>query len=343
MNCPECGQARIGNDPECWQCGHSYTGEPLRHVAEQAMQEDLGEGVEVVKPNMEWVYAKTLMKAGFAVFVIGLIGVGLVLAWYFDVPGKVASFFTIPSFSFGIPAMGGSPAILNEEDISNASMQEMEIHGPIIVPQGASTQHLTYGSQKVQLDVYNPGCGNCPAVILIHGSAGIDGDRAVRYEGFARDLMGEGILAINVHYMDSSRGKWEETIVHAITFASMIENVDEDRIGLVGYSLGGTLGLQVASKDGRVSLLATIAGYTPSGFSQDDALNLPHTLMISGSEDSAVNTLNKIKGWREEAGRPIKTRINEGIGHNRVPMEVFEENWKTIVEFFKYNFRKRGF
>ena len=198
-------------------------------------------------------------------------------------------------------------------------------------------EYLEYDKERVRLDIYNPGYRDCPVVILIHGAAGIEGIRAARYKGFATDLMNNGAIAINVYYLDSRRKNWTQTIIQTIDYAQEIPNADRNRIGILGYSLGGTVALKVASSDRRVKLLATNAGYLPSGFTKEDAANLPKTLMISGTKDHAINTLNKIKQWFKELGKPLQTQINRGLGHNNIPMSVFNKNWKTIVRFFRDN------
>lgn len=201
----------------------------------------------------------------------------------------------------------------------------------------ASVSVLEYDNQKIRLDIYDPKSFNCPVVILIHGGAGIKGDRAERYRGFATDLMNKGIIAINVHYFDSQQSKWIKTIIKTIDYAEAIPNANKDKIGIVGYSLGGTLALAAASLDKRVTLLAISAGYLPPGFTKEDARNLPSTYMISGTEDDAIHTLNQLKSWFEEFNKPFKSKINEGLGH-AAPANIFKEDWRTIVEFFTENF-----
>jgi len=58
-----------------------------------------------------------------------------------------------------------------------------------------TSEYLQYADQRVKLDIYNPGSSSCPVAILIHGAAGIEGDRAERYRNFATDLRKKGIIA----------------------------------------------------------------------------------------------------------------------------------------------------
>jgi len=198
---------------------------------------------------------------------------------------------------------------------------------------GESSANLEYANEKVRLDIYNPTFPQCPVVILIHGAAGIEGDRAERYRGFATDLMNKGMIAVNVHYFDSKKENWIETIIQTLNYVQNIGNADTDRIGIVGYSLGGTIALIVSSIDRRVKVLALNSGFLPNGFTREKAARLPKTFMISGSNDTAMNTLNTLKQWFIESGNPFETKINEGLGHDDVPLDVFQENWQAIVKF----------
>ena len=210
---------------------------------------------------------------------------------------------------------------------------------PILLDKGFNKCYLEYDDEKIILDIYNPDSWRCPVVILIHGAAGIEGNRAVRYKGFATDLMNKDIIAINVHYFDTKRRmNWTKTVLETINYSQRIKNADKNKIGLVGYSLGGTIALAVASVDNRVKLLAINAGYMPSGFSKRQAANLPRTLMLSGTEDTSIQTLNQLSTWFKGLGIPFETKINPGMGHS-VPMNIFNENWRTIVNFFVRNFK----
>ncbi len=197
---------------------------------------------------------------------------------------------------------------------------------------------LRYNNEEVQLDIYNPKKRYCPVAILIHGAAGIEGNRAIRYKRFATDLMEEEIIAINVHYFDSQRKNWIETIIKTIDYAEGIYNAESGKIGLIGYSLGGTIALKVASLDDRVKLLAIIAGYLPSGFTKKDAANLPETYMRAGTADSAINTLYQLQRWFEELDKPFTAKIDKSHGHS-VPTAIFWKNWETLVSFVVDKFK----
>ncbi|MDD3296428.1 MAG: dienelactone hydrolase family protein [Candidatus Omnitrophica bacterium] len=207
------------------------------------------------------------------------------------------------------------------------------------VEYGKSTHYMRYGNEKVRLDIYNPGMGTekRPIVILIHGSAGITGNRATRYREFGNSLMLRGIIAINVHYFDSQKSNWVKTFIKTIDYAQNIPNADKNKIGIVGYSLGGMIAFRVASGDKRVKLLTVNAGSLPADFTKKDAAALPFTYMISGTKDKSIKSLYILKEWLKELKKPFKTKIDEGMGHT-IPMNIFRENWSSIVDFFAGNF-----
>ncbi len=199
------------------------------------------------------------------------------------------------------------------------------------------SEEIRYNGQSVRLDVYNPYRASSPVVILIHGAAGIEGDRAERYDTFATELSQKGMIAINVHYFHSPRNLWKRTITEAISYAETIPNANSSLIALVGYSLGGTIALQVASSDERVSHLVIQSGYLPRGFTKEDASLLPPTYICAGTEDTAIETLRQLDSWLSSLGIPIETRINHGYGHT-MPMTLFWENWREIVRYLQRSF-----
>ena len=185
----------------------------------------------------------------------------------------------------------------------------------------------------------NPGGGKCPVVIILHGSSGIEGDRAVRYKRFAEELQQEGIIAINAHYFDVEKKFRIQAITKVVSYARNIVNADKRKLGLVGYSLGGTIAMSVASRDSRVKLLALSSCVLPEGFSREDSWILPTTFMVAGTEEDAFDTYEKLSGWLREADKPFESKINEGIGRDDIPVDMFWENWSGIVKFCVKNFQ----
>jgi len=199
-----------------------------------------------------------------------------------------------------------------------------------------SIDYVKCADKKVRIDIYNPGSDRCPVVILIHGAAGIKGDRAVRYQTFATDLTKRGMIAINVHYLEGGPANWIKSIVETINHAENISNADKERIGLVGYSLGGTIALSAAAAEERVKVLAINSGYMPQGFTEQHAANLPKIFFVTSDQDSAMDTLKRLERWFKKFGTPFEKKIIKGFGHS-VPIKIFWETWDDIASFLENN------
>ncbi len=210
---------------------------------------------------------------------------------------------------------------------------------PLITPptQGKFRVILKTGKYKVRLDAYNPGGTKKPIAILLHGAAGIESvERAKRYERFATELMEDGNLAINVYYFDCPQTHWLTAIVHAISQAQHILNVDKQKVSLIGYSLGGSLAMVVAAHDRRVTRLAIAAGYRPSEFTDAQARRLPDTFFETGDQDPAINTLRFLKdNFVKNKNAKLDFFLERGYGHS-MPLAKFWQGWERIRRFVNH-------
>lgn len=232
-------------------------------------------------------------------------------------------------FAISLTCLKFAPALQNigHQSAPNSSKQ-------IDLPAGISRQSVRSGASDVRLDVYNSGRPGAPVVILLHGSAGIeDPERRERYQRFATDLMVDGFVAINVYYFDSPQMLWENTIRRTIDFAQSIRNADSEKIGLVGYSLGGILAISVAAKDRRVKALAINAGHLPDRFGKKQAEKMPPVIFLSGDQDEALASLTRLRDWYVEMGKHFEYRISAGQGHVAASWEAFWEEWAYLRVF----------
>src|SRR6516165_4270618 len=140
--------------------------------------------------------------------------------------------------------------------------------------------HFDSGGKKVAVEIYAPaGDGKHPALLLLHGVDGLGAPEAKMYRDLASTYSGRGYVILLVHYFDRTgatkedhdeyrelfvnyftrkatpkavdRTKelvaaWAETVRDGVTHVRTLSRVDGDRIGLVGFSLGGTLALTAA-------------------------------------------------------------------------------------------------
>lgn len=196
-----------------------------------------------------------------------------------------------------------------------------------------ASEFLIYDNQRVRLDIYRPISTYAPVAILIHGAAGIEGDRAQRYQRFASDLAQRGIVAINVHYFNSPRSHWVKTILETIEYAAKMPGVNPNRIALIGYSLGGSLAVAASLESERVNVLVINSGALPNNFSQKDVANLPRDIYMScGTEDFCYPSLEKLEQMTSGTNKNFTKRARKGEGHS-VPESVFWQQWNEILNY----------
>jgi acetyl esterase/lipase len=135
---------------------------------------------------------------------------------------------------------------------------------------GIQPQTVTYGeadSEELILDVYQPAASDTalPAVILIHGGAGMFADRSVEADR-AQGLAANGYVAFNIDYrlFDEGKHPWPAQLddaqlaVRWIRANAATYNVDPDRICSLGHSFGGQLagllGVRDTAEDSDVEL-----------------------------------------------------------------------------------------
>jgi len=136
------------------------------------------------------------------------------------------------------------------------------------------------------------GEGPFPAVVLNHGHGGSK-DENVGFGGVAQALALEGFASIRMDFAgcgDSKAPFTENTLSNMEAdsnagLAYLLENydIDADRLGILGYSMGGRLALEIVSKENNpykaVVLLSaaaapgepSIAGLLPEGTTQKEA------------------------------------------------------------------------
>jgi carboxymethylenebutenolidase len=197
-----------------------------------------------------------------------------------------------------------------------------------MVPRYALAQRaggFTSGGRSIAVERFEaPGGGRRPAILLLHGSDG-PGDR---YRAAARAVALGGYHVFLVHYLDrtdQSRasiasiarnfGAWTDTASDGLDFVSKQPGVDAARIGVLGVSLGGGLGIALAARDRRVRALVDYYGFVPNGLSPRP--NLPPTLILHGEADRVVPVANAraLRALLEAAGTPSDIQIYPGQGH----------------------------
>lgn len=201
---------------------------------------------------------------------------------------------------------------------------------------GAAVQHTGKGHLTLPegASAENP----VPAMIILHGSGGIDKDREPVYaEFFARN----GIAALVIDYytvrgstkdssylMKTLSASETDVIVDAYSALKVLGThpaIDASRIGVTGYSYGGmatryTLDPRVkaivAPEVPRFAAHVDVYGPCHQTLGSTDTTGAPY-LAVFGDEDYSVDAeqCKTVHGNIANAGSPVETLIIPGAGH----------------------------
>src|SRR5436305_471364 len=185
-----------------------------------------------------------------------------------------------------------------------------------------------FASKDKQIEVvqFEPGrAGKFPALLILHGA---NGPMSTFIGDYAQHLANIGYVVFLVHYFDRTNtyyadraemqehfSDWIEVLEDAIGNAAHHPKVDPERIGLIGYSLGGFLSLSVASQDPRVSAVVSIVGGIPEAFAQR-ARRMPPALILHGANDTRVpvKEAQRVEELLQGLNTPYELKIYRGQG-----------------------------
>ncbi len=252
------------------------------------------------------------------------------------------------SFRFGALTLSLS-ALLS---ITTPSGHAKEPVAPVTEEFTASTGSFESQGKSISVERFEPkGEGRRPAVVIVHGSGGmIVGGHATREA--ARRLAQRGYVAHVVHYFDvtgtiladrptmnKNFAAWLRTIADAITHVSRQSNVDPDRIGLVGFSLGSYLSSTLGMYDERVCAVVDYFGGLPDVLAKD-VKTLPPTLILHGDADKIVpvSEARSLESLLKARHVPHDLRIYEGRGHG-FSGETFDDSARRTIAFFETHVR----
>lgn len=210
------------------------------------------------------------------------------------------------------------------------------IIGAFALPLPAQAQvdetHFTATSRgkAVGVDAYFPHSqGKHPAVILLHGNLGTTAPRFLQLWG--ERLARAGYAAFAVHYFEATghetaslwdvvspqnQNSWVAAVNDAITAIRTRPEVDGERIGLVGFSLGGFVATSAAAENPHVAAVAEQSGgLFASRFSR--ASHLPPVLILHGAADQVVPVAiaHNLERALRENHREYEIQIYPGDDH----------------------------
>ncbi|MGE3819645.1 MAG: dienelactone hydrolase family protein [Isosphaeraceae bacterium] len=197
--------------------------------------------------------------------------------------------------------------------------------------------------------------GKHPAVLILHGSAGMAvGGPVFRETG--RKLAARGFVAHLVHYFDASGTRradrptmldkfpnWIQTVADGLSYVTKQPNVDPQRLGLMGFSLGGYLSLSLAMYDPRVTAVVDYFGGLPSVIAKD-LKGFPPTLIIHGAADPVVPVAEarSLESLLKSKNVTYEMKIYPGQGHGLVGHDADDAAERTVSFLHKHLMNGNG-
>jgi len=145
----------------------------------------------------------------------------------------------------------------------------------------------TFKSQgrEIPVEIFvGAGTGPRPAVVVVYGTRGMNAPFGDSIRGFAKKLAASGFTAFIPDYfkctgtpassgsegdllvmtaVQSSRDQWVETIRDGLAYAAARADVRADRLGLLGFSLGGHVTLRAAKQASGNAVKAAVSFFAP--------------------------------------------------------------------------------
>jgi carboxymethylenebutenolidase len=208
------------------------------------------------------------------------------------------------------------------------------------------------GDHPVRVEIFEPVAeGKYPAVVLLHALDGLEGDFGTFYRCAAKTCAARGYVVLLVHYFDRTaarkedwpalRGQflrcangdgatdsdrkdlrdhfngWADAVREAVRHARGRPEVDGERVGLVGFSLGAFLALTVAAEeDLRIAAVVDFFGGLPEE-QRGRLKKLPPALIVHGDQDHTVPVREArfLGDWLAAHQVPGEVKVYEGVDH----------------------------
>ncbi len=212
--------------------------------------------------------------------------------------------------------------------------------------------------------------GRHPAIVLVHGADGLQVTMFnAWYNTYARMLQQAGYDVFLIHYFDSTGSNggvgrmgtlrnrlqpgsardagrmgivrnfvpWVQTIKDAVTYVAQQPDIHANHIGLLGFSLGSSVALSLATRDPRIAAIAEFFGLLPPPAAAT-MTRMPPTLILHGDRDplvpvQAAYSLEKLLKAKQV---PYEMKIYTGQGHGFLGAAQADSLRRTRAFFDKY-------
>ena len=210
---------------------------------------------------------------------------------------------------------------------------------------------FTSDHKSVVIEQYNPPTtGSHPAVMIVHGGGGPDGD--LRKSGLFEALSAAGYSVFVPHYFDGAGGQWNRvdnpdqfaawirTLNNAAEYIGRQPDVKNNRIGLIGISLGGYLVLGFAEEvrshpppqhSPEIKAVVEMYGGMPD-FAVPRMTNMPPVLILHGEDDDLVPVSKAYEAEQvlRKKGVSYEIKIYSHQGHGFTGDALKDANERTV-------------
>ena len=193
------------------------------------------------------------------------------------------------------------------------------------------------GKNQITVDCFAPTAkGKHPLILLLHGSGGLQQATHDGFKAVARNMAGKGYVVLIPHFFEREGGneQYAEVVKDAIAFGIASGVVNEDRIGLLGFSMGVSLASVQAARDPRVKAVVAVSGLPPHG----PVLKFPPTLILRGSmdEEIPIRIVKEVEESFEANKIPCVVHVYPRTGHNFEVPKFLDAGRRAGVFFDTY-------
>jgi len=219
------------------------------------------------------------------------------------------------------------------------------------------------GDETVTAMVYTPaGKGRLPALVVIHEWMGVNDwvkDQASKladqgYVTLAVDLYRGKVASTPDEAHELMRGlpqdRADRDLLAAANYLRSLKNVDPQRIGSIGWCMGGGYSLNLALADPH--LAATVINYGHLATAVDSLKKIHASILgIFGGQDRGipVSDVRNFERQMRQLGKPVEVVIFPEAGHgfenpntSSYRAEDAAEAWAKTVAFLHRTLEERG-
>lgn len=233
-----------------------------------------------------------------------------------------------------------------------------------LAAKGKATSDVTYksGDESVHGVLYTPsGKGPFPAIIVIHEYWGLNDwvkEQASKlsdegYAALAIDLYRGKVGTTPEEAHELMRGVPEDRanrdLKAAFDFLAAQPNVKKDRIGAIGWCMGGGYSLDVALDEPTLAADVINYGHLATDGEMLKKINAP-ILGLFGAQDKGItpDDVHKFEAAMKQAGKSVQIKIYDDAGHafenpnNKTGYREADaaDAWKLTANFLAQNLKK---